>query len=181
MTFVKLLPSAKKFGARETRTISVVVPIDEYETIKATIKEFVDNFSEDNIKKIYSVQEGMKETISFLLDIVDYIESERSITEDKYQEILRNHNLKLLNEMYDKFPIERKKPVKSLIEEKIEKKLMRLEEQTKREEQTGQKEIVSSKNYGNYNSPRNNMGMYGTPEYNKNLDKLIAKSRKNRK
>ncbi|KKN59642.1 hypothetical protein LCGC14_0540390 [marine sediment metagenome] len=130
MTF-KSKPEERKFGTRETRVVSIRVPVEEYESIKTAIYEFVNSHGEDNVKRIRIVEDGIKEIISERLDIIDYIKKERSITDSKYLEILDNHNIDLINDVIAEFPIERKIPIKTLTEEKRE------EERRKRKREEG--------------------------------------------
>lgn len=143
MVFVKDPNSKNKFGAQPISTVTFRLPAIHKETIHAVIKEYVDNFSEDNVQKIKTVEDDIKQIISVYLDIKDYIEKEGSITESKYRDILYDHvkeEIKeklylspsqrirrefyliksLFNDLISKFPIVRKPPIRTLTEEKRE-------------------------------------------------------------
>lgn len=175
MPFQKKIASEKKFGARDTRTISVVVPVDEYETIKIVVKEYVDNYSQNNCKRIISVKDSIEEIISMYLDVGDYIWKQKSIDLEKYYSILFNHNSDLLKKIIEEYPIERKKPVKTLIEEKIEK------ESRKEESLKISPELNVIPLTPHYRAPPINKYPIGTFEYNREIDKRMKKARKRRK
>ncbi len=127
----------KKFG-ENSKILSIRIPESEFESIKTTIKEYIDNFRENNLKKIETIQDGLKEFISFMLDIKDYIGKEERIYKFKYLEILSNHNSDLIEDLIAKFPIERKPSIKTLTEEKREEEI-RKEELRKKEEEVREK------------------------------------------
>lgn len=133
MVFTAKPDEQKDFGSQPTTTISQRIPENLKETIKPIIDEYVRNFREDNIQKIKSVKDNIKETISIYQDVYDYIEKEESITNSKYMEIFNNHNIDLINDLIAEFPIERKTPIKTLTEEKREKREEELKKKKERE------------------------------------------------
>ncbi len=171
MTF-KSKAEERKFGVRETRVVSKRIPANKYESIKTALDEFADSFSEDNIKRIKTVQDGIKEMISLNQDVHDYIKKERSITESKYLEILDNHNIDLINDVIAEFPIERKPPIKTLTEEKREEALREKELRI---------ETPSTYNKGIDHISSYNKGIDHISSYNKEVDYTKLKNRKYQK
>ena len=165
MTFDKKKQEEKVFGNRKTRTIGFRVPEEDYKVIKKTIKEYMSNFKEKNIKKIRTIKDDFEIILSLYLDIKDYIWKDRYITLSKYLNIIRVNDDDLIEEIIKKHSsIKRKLPIKTLKEEKKEKEekeeLERQKKREKQEKQTGQIETVPSKTYQNVS--------YKTPNYTRN-------------
>lgn len=179
MTLTEKRPEDKIFGKNMTKVLSIRIPEDQYESILAVVKEYVNNFREDNVKKIETIKDNIKEIISMYLDVKDYIWKQKSITSDKYYSILFNHNKDLIDDLIDNYPIERKKPVKTVKEENREKEEKLRKEELKKNEV---KENSSSiRRPLSYYDPKTSLGVYGTPEYNKNLEKYLREIRKRTK
>lgn len=171
----------KRFGEK-SKVFSIRVPESQFETIKEIVYDFINNFREDNPKKIETIQDSIEEIVSMYLDVKDYVWKEKNITKNKYYSILFNHNEDLIVDLIDKFPIERKTPVKTLTEEKIEKKL-RKEERLKTLSELDVTPLTP-----HYKSPplsrkkrKDMIGAQGSPGYEKRLDKLIKRTNKKKR
>ncbi|GAJ05090.1 unnamed protein product [marine sediment metagenome] len=164
MPFTTKPDGEKKFG-ENTRVLSIRIPESQFEYIKTNINDFVDNYTENNPQKIETIQDGIEEIVSMYLDIKDYVKKEKSITLSKYYSILFNHNKDLIVDLIDKFPIERKTSVKTLTEEETGKDLTK-EERIR---------AISGLHMTPL-TPR-----YGSPGYEKNIDKLMKRARKKKR
>lgn len=181
MPFIAKPDGEKKFG-ENTRVLSIRIPESQFETIREIVYDFINNFREDNPKKIETIQDSIEEIISMYLDVKEYVWKEKNITQNKYYSILFNHNEDLIVDLIDKFPIERKTPVKTLTEEKIEEK-MRKEERLKT-----QSELNVTPLTPRYESPplsrkkkKDIIGAPGSPGYEKRLDKLMKRTTKSKR
>lgn len=115
----------KRFGEK-SRVFSIRVPKSQFETIKEIVYKFINNYREDNPKKIETMQDGIEEIISVHLDIYDCLKyrttkeimefvkrktgvpKEKTLSTSEYYTILKRHDLNLIDDLIAKFPIERK-------------------------------------------------------------------------
>ena len=176
MTFTVKKPEDKVFGKNVTKVLSFRVPENQFETIKIVVNDYIVSYNDDNVKKINTVQDNIKEIISIFLDMRDYIKKEWNIPLEKYHSILFHHNEDLIKNLIDIYPVKRKTPIKTLTEEKKEKE-EKLKKKNERESSLSHvdKIIPPKSDYKPISLIKYSLG---SPEYNKEVMRLMKATKR---